>query len=92
MIAIITKYHGPTNTRGSRISATVRDDGGWNRRVSVPYPHEKHHGEETHKVAAVAMCDKLTAEGFTYTKPEYLVAGSHTGGYIFVFTDEALRD
>ena len=71
MLAIITKYHGPTNYRGSRISATVRDGLDWKRRVSVPYPHEASAtGDAAHRVAAVAMCEKLTAEGFTYTKPE----------------------
>ena len=36
MIAIRTRYHGPTNTKGSRISATD----GRGHRVSIPYPHE----------------------------------------------------
>ncbi len=92
MLAIVTKYHGATNRGGSRISATVRDGNNWKRRVSVPYPHEKRHGEETFKVAAVAMCEKLTEEGFTYTKPEHLIAGYTGTGYVFVFTDEALKD
>jgi len=89
MLAIITKYHGPTNFRGSRISATVRDGLDWKRRVSVPYPHEASAtGDAAHRVAAVAMCEKLTAEGFTYTKPENLISGYNGGDYIFVFTPQ----
>jgi len=89
MLAIITKYHGPTNFRGSRISATVRDVSDWKRRVSVPYPHEASAtGDAAHRVAAVAMCEKLTAEGFTYTKPENLISGYNGGDYIFVFTPQ----
>ena len=90
MLAIIPKYHGATNRGGSRISATVRDGLAWNRRVSVPYPHEASAtGDAAHRVAAVAMCDKLTAEGFTYTKPENLISGYNGGDYIFVFKPQA---
>jgi len=89
MLAIITKYHGATNRGGSRISATVRDGLDWKRRVSVPYPYEANHGEDVFKVAAVAMCEKLTAEGFTYTKPENLISGYNGGDYIFVFKPQA---
>ena len=89
MLAIITKYHGATNRGGSRISATVRDGLDWKRRVSVPYPHEASAtGDAAHRVAAVAMCEKLTAEGFTYTKPENLISGYNGGNYIFVFTPQ----
>ena len=90
MLAIITKYHGPTNYRGSRISATGRDGLDWKRRVSVPYPHEASAtGDAAHRVAAVAMCEKLTAEGFTYTKPENLISGYNGGDYIFLFKPQA---
>ena len=90
MLAIITKYHGATNRGGSRISATVRDGANWKRRVSVPYPHEvSPTGDATHRVAAVAMCEKLLAEGFTYTKPENLISGYNNGEYVFVFTPQA---
>ena len=91
MLAIITKYHGPTNFRGSRISATVRDgSNNWKRRVSVPYPYDvSPSGDDTHRVAAVAMCEKLLAEGFTYTKPENLISGYNGGDYIFVFKPQA---
>lgn len=54
MKAIITKYHGATNTRGSRISATA--EGG--NRVSIPYPHELN-SDAAHKLAAVMLCKKM---------------------------------
>ena len=86
MLAIITKYHGASSSRGSRISATVRDGQNWKRRVSVPYPHEASAtGDDAHRVAAVALCEKLTAEGFTYMNPENLISGSYDGDYVFLF-------
>lgn len=51
MQAIVTKYHGPTNYRGSRISAKA--DAG---RVTVPYDHAE---SNPHDVAALALCSKL---------------------------------
>jgi len=53
MKAIITKYHGPTNSRGSRISATAEGVG----RIYIGYPHELS-GEDCHKAAAIALCNK----------------------------------
>lgn len=73
MKAIQTKYHGPTNTRGSRISAT---DGG--NKVTIPYPHELS-GELVHRKAAEALCAKMGWQG-------ELVSGSLKTGYVFVFT------
>ena len=53
MQAIITKWIGPTNTRGDRIKATAAAGS-----VTVPYKG----GEDTlnaHRVAAVAFCAKF---------------------------------
>lgn len=44
---IRTRYHGPTNTRGSRISATTISG----RRVYVPYNHALN-SEDNHTAAA----------------------------------------
>ena len=74
MKAITTKYHGPTNTKGSRISA---DDGDGNR-VTISYPYELS-GEACHRKAADALCAKM---GWTGT----LAAGWTKTGYVFVFT------
>lgn len=76
MKAIITKYKGPTNTRGSRIYA---HDGDGNR-VSIPYPYELS-GEEVHKAAAVALCNKM---GWSTD----LLGGGLKDGYCFVFKNQ----
>ncbi len=74
MKAITTKYHGPTDTKGSRITA---DDGDGNR-VTIPYPYELS-GEACHRKAADALCTKM---GWTGN----LAAGWTKTGYVFVFT------
>ncbi len=76
MKAIRTKYHGPTNTRGSRISASDEDG----NRVSIPYPHELS-GEDVHRKAADALCRKMGWEGV-------LIGGGLKDGYAFVFAPE----
>ena len=53
MQAIITKYLGPTNHRGSRIKATA-----WAGSVTVSYDYSVDSGGN-HKAAAQAVCDKL---------------------------------
>lgn len=71
MKAILTKYHGPTNTRGSRISAS---DGDGNR-VTVPYDRAARY---PHDAAALALCAKLGWGGT-------LIRGSVAGGNVYVF-------
>jgi hypothetical protein len=73
MKAIQTKYHGPTNTRGSRISASDLDG----NRVSISYPHELS-GEAVHRKAADALCEKMGWNGA-------LIGGAIRNGYVFVF-------
>lgn len=53
MQAIQTKYHGPTDTKGSKI--TARAEAG---RVTVPYDHALN-GQENHREAARALVAKL---------------------------------
>lgn len=53
MQAITTKYHGPGNVRGSRITATC--DAG---RVTVPYDHA-HDRQANHQQAALALVRHL---------------------------------
>ena len=55
MQAIITKYLGPTNIRGSRIKASC-DRGS----ITIPYPHIGI--EENHVAAAQALVDKFVRE------------------------------
>lgn len=73
MKAITTTYHGPTNTRGSRISAT---DGDGNR-ITLPYNHALNVAQ-THAEAAVALCQKMGWHGT-------LIQGSLPKGYVFVW-------
>ena len=75
MKAIFTKYHGPTNTRGSRISAADSDG----NRVSISYPHHLS-GEDVHRKAAIALCQKMNWRCA-------LVGGAVKKGYVFCFAD-----
>lgn len=73
MKAIFTKYHGPTNFKGSRISASDSDG----NRVVISYPYELS-GEDVHRKAAQALCDKMNWTG-------NLIGGAVRNGYVFVF-------
>ena len=73
MKAIFTKYHGPTNTRGSRISAQDEDG----NRVTISYPYQLS-GEAVHRKAADALLAKMNWKG-------NLIGGSVRNGYVFVF-------
>ena len=75
MKAIVTKYHGPTNFKGSRITASDEDG----NKVTISYPHELS-GEAVHRKAAQTLCDKMNWPG-------ELVGGSLKNGYVFVFTE-----
>lgn len=74
MKAITTKFHGPTNTRGSRYSAS---DGNGNR-VSIPADDGLNH-EGNHDAAAVALCHKMKWTRFN------LVRGGLARGNVYVF-------
>jgi hypothetical protein len=53
MQAILTKYFGPGNVRGSRISAEAAAG-----KVIVPYDHALNF-EDNHKMAALALIKKV---------------------------------
>jgi hypothetical protein len=53
MLAITSKYHGPTDTRGSKVRATANG-----KSAIVPYASELD-SEANHRAAVVALCDKL---------------------------------
>lgn len=72
MLTITTKYHGPTNTRGARITAT--DANG--EKVTIPFRY-KLNTDEAHTAAARALCEKLGWTG------EALRTSGETG-YVFV--------
>ena len=73
MKAIRTKYHGPTDTRGPRITASDEDG----NRVSIPYPYELS-GEAVHRKAADRLCEKMNWTG-------QLAGGALKNGYVFVW-------
>ena len=54
-VIICTRYHGPTNTRGSRIVATAA-----RTRLSLPYDGSTS-GSDAHLAAAKALLTKMTA-------------------------------
>lgn len=74
MKAIRTRYHGATNTKGSRISATA--EGG--HRIYISYPHELS-GEAVHAAAAIELCRRLEWKG------DLIGGGLPDGDYCFVF-------
>lgn len=74
MKTITTKYHGPTNTRGSRISASDGDN-----RLSISYPYELNH-DQAHMKAARQLCEKLNWKGT-------LQGGSTKDGMVWCFID-----
>lgn len=77
--AIITKFHGPTNRLGARISATTatpRPSTGRPDRLYISYDH-KIWGEENHAIAAMALARTLNISGKWRS-------GSILNGYIFI--------
>ena len=77
MKAIETKYYGPTNTRGARV--TARDSDG--NAATIPYPYELS-GEAVHRAAAEQLCGKMGWTG-------RLAGGATKRGYVFVFVSTA---
>jgi hypothetical protein len=71
MIAITTKFHGATNTRGSRITATMGQS-----RATVPYDHALT-AEGNHAAAAKAIAQRRLVKGEWISAPV-------AGGWVFV--------
>lgn len=76
MKAITTKYHGPTNVRGSRIIAREPDGAS----VVRPYDHALN-SDQNHQRAAEALADQLGWTG-------RLVQGALKDGYVHVFVED----
>ena len=74
MKAIETKYHGPTNSRGSRFSAKDSDG----NRVTLPHDYALN-SYANHEAAAVALVQKM---GWG---PARIIGGATREGYAFVF-------
>lgn len=84
--AIETRYHGPTDYKGARISARLTD---WTDRkfrpIFISYPHELS-GRDCHLLAARALIEKwdaTRAEG--KFRPLHIIASSGADrGYVFM--------
>ncbi len=79
MIAIHTKYLGPTNSRGGRIKAYTADG----RSATISYPHELD-GERAHFKAARAFMERHFSY---YSRADRMVYGDSADGrgYVFCF-------
>lgn len=77
--AIPTKYHGATNTKGSRISATSA----FGIKIFIGYPHELS-GVDCHAKAAEYLARKLGWLGEDTGFASKFVAGGTNTGYVFV--------
>jgi hypothetical protein len=73
-VAICTKYHGPTDSRGAIITASTESG----RRASIPYPHELN-TDAAHEKAAKALMTKMGWRG-------RLLCGGIKGGYCCVMS------
>jgi hypothetical protein len=85
MIAITTKYLGPTNVKGSRIKAIA--DGGFAEgphTITIGYDHSLN-TEQAHLKAAVALKSKMNWKG-------KLIGGGIKMGYAFVFIDSDIKE
>ena len=83
MQAIITKYFGPTNSRGSRIKAQCAAGS-----VTIDYPYELS-GMYCHAQAAKALIKKL---GWNDAHYGGLLGGQlPSGEYVFVFNNDASK-
>lgn len=83
MKAIRTKYHGATDTKPSRISATTGENG---QRVvisrhSVPDEFDTGMGSGCHGYAARMLCNKMKWDG------ELIGGGFPDGTMVWVFAD-----
>lgn len=87
-LTIETAYHGPTNTRGSRISATCKRDSDRTYRKFVDYKPELA-SDANHLAAATALMQEMDADT-TYegAEPFRIVARGYGGrsdaGYHFI--------
>ena len=69
--AIVTRYHGPTDTKGARMTGA--------RPVFIPYSYE-YSERDAHAGAAAAL---MAREGWPVGCP-MAVGGMPDGGYVFV--------
>lgn len=93
MQAIRTKYHGPTDTRGSVITAKAEAGS-----ITIPYPHDQGDGEPAHREAAVALVRKLgwatgRVDWRGVEEPQLIGGSLPDGSYVFtMLTEDRLAD
>ena len=88
MQAIITKYIGPTNSRGARIKAECGRG-----KIFFSYPYELS-GDEVHRAAVEALVSKFNAEDqkefgtslASWNRP-FITGQIPSGEYVHVFTE-----
>jgi hypothetical protein len=78
--AIVTRYHGPTNTRGSRVTATAQAG-----RATVGWDHALN-SDQNHAAAARALASKWGWSGELHGG-----ALPDGRGYAFVFTTDGSK-
>ena len=82
MQAIVTKYHGPTNTRPGRVSAKCEA-----ARVIVEWDHALN-VDDNHRRAAETLRDKLGWTQAAGYPPMHLgCLPQNVGGYVLVFEE-----
>ena len=74
MLAIETKFHGPTNTKGARVSARMH---GMAKRVEIPWDHALS-VTTNHQRAALYLLEKLDLFG-------RYIGGTTKTGMVFVY-------
>lgn len=80
MQAILTRYLGPTNTRGARIKASCAAGS-----ITISYPYDLS-GQAVHRKAAEALVSKL---GWVEDYYGTLLGGQlDSGDYAFVFNSK----
>lgn len=85
MIAIHTKYIGPSNTRGSRIKAYTASSK-WHATIAYPYDKD---GVECHYEAVKALVKKHGLD-FDVSKMCY-GDSADSRGYVFVFPQSTIE-
>jgi hypothetical protein len=76
MKAILTRYHGPSNVKGARISASDSDK----NRVVLSWDHALD-SAENHARAAKTLCEKMNWRG------EMIGGGLHNGDMAWTFAN-----
>lgn len=88
--AIVTKYLGPTNHKGSRIKATLSGDapkGETPPSVTVPFDYSLPHGYREHEPAVKALIEKVAKQDGRYGwKGAKIVAFAYLGDSQYVFS------